>query len=193
MPQPLLIADGLVTGYAKPVIGPLSFAIQPGEVVGLWGANGCGKSTLLRVIANKARIFTGSLKQRPGLSLVWQMQQPVRLDEMPFNGHDYLRYAQANRSTPPNRMALWLDQRIDTLSGGQFQLLAVWAMLGRQADLILLDEPTNNLDPEGQQILAEILKAVQGISAVLLVSHEYRFLEHACHRVINIAKSSPPN
>jgi len=186
MPQPLLVANGLVTGYTEPVIGPLSFSIGPGEVVGLWGANGCGKSTLLRAIANKARIFEGNLEQKPGLTLAWQMQQPVRLDEMPLNGHDYLRYAQASRETPPPRMTPWLDQRIDTLSGGQFQLLAVWAILGGWADLVLLDEPTNNLDPEGQQTLAEILKTERGMRAVLLVSHERSFLELACDRVIEI-------
>ena len=184
--QPLLVANGLVAGYAEPVIGPLSFSVGPGEVVGLWGANGSGKSTLLRAIANKARIFEGGLERRPELTLAWQMQQPVRLDEMPLNGHDYLRFAQADRETPPACMAPWLDQRIDTLSGGQFQLLAVWAILGGWADLVLLDEPTNNLDPVGQQTLAEILKSEQGMRAVLLVSHENSFLQQACDRVIDI-------
>lgn len=91
MSTPLLTAKGLVAGYTKPVIGPLSFSIRPGEVVGLWGANGCGKSTLLRAIGGQARIFEGQLEQKPGSTLGWQLQQPVRLDEMPLNGHDYLR------------------------------------------------------------------------------------------------------
>jgi zinc transport system ATP-binding protein len=186
MSQPLLVVNGLVAGYAEPVIGPLSFSVGPGEVIGLWGANGSGKSTLLRAIANKARIFEGGLKRRAELSLAWQMQQTVRLDEMPLNGHDYLRFAQADREEPSPRMLAWLDQRIDSLSGGQFQLLAVWAILAGWADLVLLDEPTNNLDPEGQQILAEILKSEQGTRAVLLVSHEQSFLEQACDRVIDI-------
>ncbi|MES9991510.1 MAG: ATP-binding cassette domain-containing protein [Candidatus Thiodiazotropha sp.] len=187
--QPLLVANGLVAGYAEPVIGPLSFSVGPGEVVGLWGANGSGKSTLLRAIANRARVFEGDLEQRPELTLAWQMQQPVRLDEMPLNGHDYLRFAQADREAPSPRMVPWLDQRIDILSGGQFQLLAVWAILGGWADLVLLDEPTNNLDPQGQTILAEILKSEQGTRAVLLVSHEQSFLQQACDRVINIEGS----
>ena len=175
-----------MTGYAEPVIGPLSFSVGPGEVVGLWGANGCGKSTLLRAVANQARIFQGELKRKPGLSMAWQIQQPIRLDEMPLNGHDYLRYAKAGRESPPARMLPWLDRRIDTLSGGQFQLLAVWAILASGADIVLLDEPTNNLDPAGQQALAEILRTAQGIRAVLIVSHESAFLEQACDRVITV-------
>lgn len=186
MSQPLLAADGLVTGYSKPVIGPLSFSVQAGEVVGLWGANGCGKSTLLRAIADKARIFEGNLERPPGLTLGWQMQQPVRLEEMPLNGHDYLRYAQASRETPPARLTPWLHRRVDTLSGGQFQLLAVWSILGGFADLVLLDEPTNNLDPDSEQLLTEMLRSEQGHRAALLVSHEREFLENACNRVLEI-------
>jgi len=186
MPQPLLVADALVAGYGQPVVGPLSFAVGPGEVVGLWGANGCGKSTLLRAVAHQARVFDGRLTRRPGLKLAWQRQQPVRLDEMPLDGHEYLRYAQADREAPPARLSPWLDRRIDRLSGGQFQLLAVWAMLGGRADLVLLDEPTNNLDPAGQQTLADILRAEQGARAVLLVSHEHGFLQRACSRVVEV-------
>ncbi|MBK1702390.1 ATP-binding cassette domain-containing protein [Thiococcus pfennigii] len=188
MTQTLIVANGLVAGYAKPVIGPLSFSVGVGEVVGLWGANGCGKSTLLRAIAGNARIFDGDLGRPPGLTLAWQMQQPVRLDEMPLDGHDYLRYAQAHRQAPPNRLAPWLDQRIDTLSGGQFQLLAVWAMLGGQCDLVMLDEPTNNLDPTGEQLLTEMLQSQQGRRAVLLASHERRFLDEACSRILEIGR-----
>jgi zinc transport system ATP-binding protein len=186
MSQPLLTANGLVAGYSKPVIGPLSFSIRPGEVVGLWGANGCGKSTLLRAIASRARIFEGDLERKPDLTLAWQMQQPVRLDEMPLNGQDYLRYAQSDRETPPARLTPWLHRRIDKLSGGQFQLLAVWAVLGGWSDLVLLDEPTNNLDPGGEQLLAEMLRSEQGHRAALVVSHERRFLELACSRILEV-------
>ena len=186
MSQPLLVASGLVAGYTAPVIGPLSFSLHPGEVVGLWGANGCGKSTLLRAIAEKARIFAGHLERPSSLTLRWQMQQPTRLDEMPLDGHDYLRFAQADRAAPPARLAPWLHRRVDTLSGGQFQLLAVWSMLGGSADLVLLDEPTNNLDPGSEQLLAEMLRSEQGHRAALVVSHERQFLEKACNRVLEI-------
>lgn len=61
-------------------------------------------------------------------------------------------------------------------------------MLGGWADLVLLDEPTNNLDPEGQRTLAEILRTEHGMRAVLLVSHEHGFLQQACDRVIDMAE-----
>jgi energy-coupling factor transporter ATP-binding protein EcfA2 len=70
------------------------------------------------------------------------------------------------------RLKAWLDWRMDRLCGGQFQLLSVWALLATTTDLVLLEEPTNNLDPQGERILAEILIAEQGRRAALLVSQE---------------------
>jgi zinc transport system ATP-binding protein len=183
----LLLAEALTVGYAGPVVGPISFSVARGEVVGIWGANGSGKTTLLNAIGNGARIFGGRLDKAPGLSVAYQEQQPVRLREMPLNGRDFLRFAQAGREAVPERLRAWLDWRMDRLSGGQFQLLSVWALLATTTDLVLLDEPTNNLDPQGERILAEILVAEQGRRAALLVSHERDFLEKACSRVLVIA------
>lgn len=183
----LLEVDQLVVGYQRPVVGPLSFFVRAGEVVGLWGPNGCGKSTLLNGIANGAHLFSGVLRRNPGLHIGYQTQQPVRLAEMPLTGQELLHFVHAEHQAPPQRLQGWLDRRVDRLSGGQFQLLMVWAALATAADLVLLDEPTNNLDPEGQQILAEILAAEQGRRAVLLVSHELRFLHAACTRVLEVA------
>lgn len=187
MPGPLLVVRDLTAGYCTPVVGPLTLQVDPGEVVGIWGPNGSGKSTLLKAIASAARIFAGRVETRPGLSLGWLLQQPVRLDEMPFSGSEYLRYAGAWRE-PPARLRALLERRIDTLSGGQFQLLAVWAVLGSTADLILLDEPTNNLDPDTEAELVAILRTTPVTRAVLLVSHERAFLEQACQRLYEIGK-----
>ena len=182
----LLRVEALTAGYVAPVVGPISFCVARGEVVGIWGANGSGKSTLLDAIANGTRIFGGRLNKAPGLSIAYQEQQPVRLREMPMNGREFLRFAQAGREAVPERLKPWLERRMDRLSGGQFQLFSVWALLATTADLVLLDEPTNNLDPESERILAEILVAEQGRRAALLVSHERAFLERACSRVLEI-------
>lgn len=182
----------LIAGYAKPVIGPLSFAVHAGEVLGLWGANGSGKSTLLNAVCRGARVFAGTLERAPGLTLAFQEQHPVRLPVMPLTGRDILRAAGADRRTPPPALTPLLDGRIDTLSGGQYQLLSVWAALGSATGLVLLDEPTNNLDPGAEALLIEILAAQRGRRAVLLVSHERRFLDAACTRVLTIEGRTEP-
>ena len=184
---PLLRVEGLVAGHrTAPVIGPMTFTLSPGEVIGLWGANGVGKSTLLNAIAGTARPFAGTIRRRPGLTLAYQEQRPARLPLMPMTGRDLLRAAGLAATPPPARLRPWLGQRLDTLSGGEFQLLNVWATLASGMDLVLLDEPTNNLDPDAEALLGEFLAAPRGGQAVLLVSHERDFLEAVCQRVLEV-------
>jgi ABC-type Mn2+/Zn2+ transport system ATPase subunit len=181
---PLLRVEGLVAGYGRPVVGPVSLDICPGEVVGLWGANGCGKSTLLNAIADRADLLAGRIVRMPGLVIAYQAQQPVRLASMPVTGRELLRFAGASLQDMPDALEAFSRRRIDRLSGGQYQLLCVWAAIAGRADLILLDEPTNNLDPEREALLTEMLtpsrlarrdaSSAQPVPdrAVLLVSHE---------------------
>jgi zinc transport system ATP-binding protein len=195
---PLLRLEGLVAGYGRPVVGPISLDVFPGEVVGLWGANGCGKSTLLNAIADRADLLAGRIVRMPGLVIAYQAQQPVRLASMPVTGRELLRFAGASLQDMPAALEAVSGRRIDRLSGGQYQLLCVWAVIAGRADLILLDEPTNNLDPEREALLTEMLIQIRPARpdarsaqpgpdrSVLLVSHERRFLDGACSRVIEL-------
>ncbi len=199
MSGPLLHVEDLVAGYGRPVVGPVSLEISPGEVVGLWGPNGCGKSTLLNAIADRADRLAGRIVRMPGLIIAYQAQQPVRLPSMPVTGRELLRFAGASLQDMPAALEAVSRRRIDRLSGGQYQLLCVWAALAGRADLILLDEPTNNLDPAREALLTEMLtpsrlarRDASGAQpradrGVLVVSHERRFLEETCSRMIEIA------
>jgi ATPase subunit of ABC transporter with duplicated ATPase domains len=188
MTETLLELDAVQTGYTRPVIGPLSLRVDRGEIVGLAGPNGAGKSTLLKAIADNAQIFGGHITRKPGLTLAWLEQQHVRFAQMPFNGWEYLRFTNADREALPPRLRNWLHQRVDSLSGGQFQLLSCWRALGTKAELVLLDEPTNNLDEESMQMLRELLIQRRDDRAILLVSHERDFLEQVCGRVLDVGR-----
>ena len=136
----LLKIENLLVGYRGPILGPLSFALDKGEIVGLWGPNGSGKSTLLKAIIGAAQIFEGSVERAAGLALSYQQQRPVRLAEMPITAFELLQVMHAHRVEPPVRMRNWLSMRVDRLSGGQYQLLSIWACLAYGADLVLLIE-----------------------------------------------------
>jgi ABC-type Mn2+/Zn2+ transport system ATPase subunit len=170
------------------VVGPLSFRLSRGEILGLTGPNGCGKSTVLRAIIGRARVFSGTIERCEGVRAEVQSQQPVRLSEMPITGREFLRLTGASRQAPPPPLAPLLDQRMDRLSGGQFQLLHVWACLGSPADLVLLDEPDNNMDPKARATLIEVLhESRREGRGVLVVSHEHDLVEEVCTRLVEVA------
>ena len=185
----LLDVRDLVAGYRDPVVGPVSFGLHRGEVLGLSGPNGSGKSTVLRAIIGRARIFSGTVHRADGpIATVVQAQRPVRLAEMPITGREYLRLTGAASHPPPPQLTGLLDLRLDELSGGQFQLLHVWACLGSAADLVLLDEPDNNMDPRARATLIEVLHESRTAGrGVLVVSHEHDLVEVVCSRIVEVA------
>ena len=183
----LFSIDALTAGYARPVVGPISLQLAAGEVLGIIGPNGCGKSTLLSALTGSARVFSGRIDKRPGLRLSLQQQQPPLSEGVPFNGGELLQLTGASPEGLPPWLAARLAERLDRLSGGQLQFLYLWACLQAPADAVLLDEPTNNLDPEGVIFLESALRrrAAEG-TGLLLVSHDARFVDADCDRTVRL-------
>ena len=184
--DPLLDCREMVAGYAGPVIGPVSFTLDSGEVMGLHGCNGAGKSTILGAIAGAVRVFSGEIRRRPGLKVAHHRQRPIRPAELPLTGKELLRLTGASQAGAPAPLPGLLPLRLDRLSGGQFQLLHIWACLGSAAELVMLDEPTNNLDPAALVVLKQMLQQNHAGRAVLVVSHEAGFLDEICSRVLHL-------
>ena len=184
----MLALYGVQAGYRAALSAPVSFAVQRGEVVGLAGPNGVGKSTLLKALLGEARLLAGRVEKGEGTRIAYLPQQPVRLSEAPLTGVELLRLVHADRLLPPKRLKTRLGQRIDRLSGGEYQLLMLWATLATDADLMLLDEPTNNLDLGHVEIAAEEILAARQHCATLLVSHDPDFLGRVSDRVITLER-----
>jgi ATPase subunit of ABC transporter with duplicated ATPase domains len=182
----LLRVEAVQAGYRTPVMGPVTLHVAAGELVGLRGANGAGKSTLLKAIAGSARIFSGRVTRRQGLRVSHQHQNPLPLESVPLCGRELLALTGAPCTGLPPWIAQVIDRRLDKLSGGQLQFLQVWAALEAPADLVLLDEPTNNLDRDGVAYLKEALRERRGARAVLLISHEPQFLAAVSDRIVEI-------
>jgi ABC-2 type transport system ATP-binding protein len=183
---PLLALAGVTAGYTHPVVGPVSFDVRAGEVLGLQGDNGIGKTTLMKLITGSARLFTGELERAPGLTVVHHWQRPERPPELPVTGREVLRLTGARLDPLPPRLAALSSRCLDEMSGGEFQLLHAWACLAGPARLVLLDEPTNNLDQESIELLLTGIRAIGPGRAALIVSHEAPFLERACNRVVSL-------
>jgi ATPase subunit of ABC transporter with duplicated ATPase domains len=181
----LLRAQHLVAGWQRPATQVVDFSLEAGEIVGLTGPNGVGKSTLLAAFAGRARVFAGKIEQRPGLRLALQTQDIPPVVGLPLSGRELLALTAAATSGLPPWLSERLDLRLDRLSGGQRHYLALWAILQAPADLILLDEPTNNLDAAGVAHLSAHLRERAEIGAgIVVVSHDAAFVEEVCDRVV---------
>jgi len=182
---PLLRARALVAGWQGPATAPLDFVLENGRILGLTGPNGVGKTTILSALAGRARVFSGLLEMRPGLRLALQTQDVPPVAGVPLTGRELLELTAAPADGLPPWLGGRLDLRLDRLSGGQRHYLALWAILQAPADLVLLDEPTNNLDAAGVAHLVTALRErVASGGGVVLVSHDHDFVAQVCDQVI---------
>ena len=184
----LLTVQGLSAGYTHPVVGPIALSVCQGDVMGIRGPNGSGKSTLLNAIAGSAKIFSGRVEKRPGLRVSHQQQSPLPLEHVPLSGRELLALTGASGESLPSWIRPLVNRRLDRLSGGQLQFLQVWACLKAPVDLVLLDEPTNNLDPSGIEHMANELIRMRSSHAALIISHDQRFLERVCTHVVEVSQ-----
>ena len=185
MSEPLIRASALVAGWERPATAPLEFVLELGRILGLTGANGVGKTTLLSALAGRARVFSGVLERRPGLRLALQTQAVPPVEGVPLSGRELLALTGAAADGLPPWLVGRLDDRLDRLSGGQRHYLTLWAVLQAPADLVLLDEPTNNLDAAGVDHLAGALRGLAGSgSGIVVVSHDHEFVEVVFYQVI---------
>lgn len=183
--SPLLRLERLVAGWQQPATSPVDLALAAGEIVGLTGPNGVGKSTLLAAIAGRAKVFSGHLTQRPGLRLALQTQDVPPVDGLPLSGRELLALTGAGADGLPRWLAGRVDDRLDRLSGGQRHYLALWAILQAPADIVLLDEPTNNLDAAGvDHLTAHLRERAEAGAGIVVVSHDAAFVEAVCDRVV---------
>lgn len=184
----LLTLENVQAGYTFPVVGPVSFAIAPGEVVGLGGFNGAGKSTILRSITGQARLFSGIIHRSRNLTISHQWQRPESPPELALLGRELFALLGADPTKAPEVLNPLLVRPLYRLSGGQFQMLHTLACLCSPSKLVLMDEPTNNLDGVALEELSNILSKLEPDRSVLLVSHERSFLERHCTKMIEVKK-----
>ncbi len=191
MAEPLLAVHGLRGGYGgKPVLQGVDLDVPAGEIVAVIGRNGVGKTTLLRTLMGllpasagtvrlrgrdlgplaahrRARLGIGYVPQGRDVFPRMSVEENLKVGEMIRGGADRADYDRVYASFPI--LAERRAQRAGTLSGGQQQQLAIGRVLIGRPSLVLLDEPSEGIQPSIVQDIARIVVELNRTSGITIV------------------------
>ena len=181
-------AKGVSFSYQQtPIVRNLSAVIMRGDKVGIIGPNGVGKTTLLRILLKEISPEAGSVRHGTHLQVAYFDQLRAQLDEQKTvqeniaEGNNFIIFNGQKRHVISHLQDfLFSPERCRTpvyvLSGGERNRLMLAKLFARPANVLVLDEPTNDLDAETLELLEELLLEYQG--TLLLVSHDRAFLNN---------------
>jgi ABC transport system ATP-binding/permease protein len=171
----------------KVIVSGLSMRVQRGDRFGLIGANGVGKSTLIKIILGKLAADAGEVRLGTNVQVAYFDQLREQLDpeatiaETISPGSDWIEIGTERKHISSYMQDfLFAPQRakspIKALSGGERNRLLLARLFARPANVLVMDEPTNDLDIDSLELLEDTLQTYPG--TLLLVSHDRRFLDN---------------
>lgn len=192
----LLEAKGIAKTLGnKLLFKDVSLVLSPGTRLGILGSNGSGKTTLIRVLIGDLPPDEGRIKQADDLKIVLfdqkreALPQDITLREALAgkNNHVEFRGQDIHISAWAKRFLFSLDQLdmvVGDLSGGEQARILIARLMLQPADLLILDEPTNDLDITSLDILEESLSGFSG--AIVLVTHDRFMLDRLCTDIVGL-------
>ncbi len=177
----------------RTLFSQLNFKLSPKERIGIVGKNGMGKSTLLKTLLGMIEPETGTIKHGPTIDINYVDQNRLLLDDQKSicdevgEGQEHVQLGKETIGIRAYlRRFLFDDDRINTkielLSGGERSRVLLAKILKRGGNVLVLDEPTNDLDLNTLRILEEALAHFTG--SVLVVSHDRYFLNRVCTGIL---------
>lgn len=178
---------------SKQIVRDFSATIMRGDKVGLIGMNGAGKTTLLKLILGEDMPDTGSVKQGTKLQVAYfdqmraQLNEEASLADTIAPGSDWVEVnGQRKHVMTYLNDFLFAPERarspVKSLSGGERNRLLLARLFAKPANVLVLDEPTNDLDIDTLELLEQLLEEYSG--TVFLVSHDRTFLDNVVTQVI---------
>jgi ATP-binding cassette subfamily F protein uup len=196
----LIRAKGLTKSLGgKQLFSGLDLIASPGDRIGLVGANGVGKTTLIRVLVGDLEADAGDLMRAEKLRVVWFDQSRAQLDmqgtvrdvlcpngdTVHHDGHAWHVTAWAKRFGFSENQ---LGSLVGVLSGGEQARLLLAKLSSVVADVLIVDEPTNDLDLSSLEVLEGALSTFPG--CVILVTHDRYFMDAVSNRVLHFDAGS---
>ncbi len=180
-PQILISAQNItLTRYGKNILDKVSFELQQGEFLTIIGPNGAGKTSLIKVLLGLIKINSGRIKRAKKLRLGYTPQTFTPNPFIPLTVLDFCNLNQRVESDSLQESAKLtgierlLHSPLKNLSGGELQRVLLTRALLNKPNLLILDEPVQNLDVYGQMQLYEFIQNIhqQSGCAVLMISHD---------------------
>jgi ATP-binding cassette subfamily F protein 3 len=172
------------------ILAGLDLLVWRGERVGLVGPNGAGKSVLFRIILGQESLDGGEIKIGPSVKVGTYAQEHETLDY----GRTLIETVRRAAPLSENAAVSFLGRFLFTyeqarglvgnLSGGERSRLQLALLMLSDANFLMLDEPTNNLDIRSAEVLEEALAEFEG--TLLLISHDRYFLDRVVDRVVEL-------
>ncbi len=168
----------------RTILDQVSLQVRRRQILTIIGPNGAGKSSLLKVILGLYSPTRGQCHRTPGLSIGYMPQRLTVDPSLPLSVERFLTLANGGNKAPVEAVLRRVGARslrqspVQSLSGGEFQRVLLARALLRQPDLLVLDEPAQGVDLQGQQALYHLLAELrdeQGF-AILMVSHDLHFV-----------------
>ncbi|MCG5483827.1 MAG: energy-dependent translational throttle protein EttA [Sinorhizobium meliloti] len=192
--QVVIEAENISKGYGDQLlIEGLSFKLPPGGIVGVIGPNGAGKTTLFRMITGQEQPDDGSIRIGDSVQLAYVDQSRDALDanktvwEEISGGNDIIKLGNHEVNSRAycstfNFKGGDQQQKVGTLSGGQRNRVHLAKMLKSGGNVVLLDEPTNDLDTETLAALEDALENFAGCAVI--ISHDRMFLDRLATHIL---------
>ncbi|WP_313194775.1 ABC-F family ATP-binding cassette domain-containing protein [Shinella zoogloeoides] len=197
-------AEKITKSYGeRTIVAPFSIRVHRGDCIGLVGPNGAGKTTLLKMLTGQLEPDSGTVKLGTNLEIATldQRREDLNLDDTLAHyltdgrGETLLVNGEQRHVTGYMKEFLFQPEQARTpirnLSGGERARLMLARILSRPTNLLILDEPTNDLDIETLDLLQEIVAGFAG--TVLLVSHDRDFLDRTVTSTIAPADPESPD
>lgn len=196
-------AEHITKAYDRPIVAPFSIRVHRGDCIGLVGPNGAGKTTLLKMLTGQLAPDSGTVKLGTKLEIATLDQKREDLNPEDTlshyltdgRGETLLVNGEQKHVAGYMKDFLFQPEQIRTpiknLSGGERARLMLARIMAKPSNLLILDEPTNDLDIETLDLLQEIVSGYTG--TVILVSHDRDFLDRTVTSTIAPANPDAPD
>ena len=202
----LITCENLTLGYeGKAILSGLNFSVNSGDYLCIVGENGSGKSTLMKTLLHLQSPMSGSIILGDDLKIneigylpqqtALQRDFPASVDEIVMSGflgrmglrpfYNKAEKKEARELMEKTRITDLADRCYRQLSGGQQQRVALASVLVLEPDILVIDEPTSQLDPQETERVFEIIKTMKQMGkTIILVEHKMELVAEYCDEVV---------